>query len=193
MISKLIQTIRQIVKLSAEEEEFILQSFSERYFKKGEMILREGEVSKYVGFLEEGLVRYFVFKNEEESTFEFTQEGEFISDYQSFRHQTPSKQNIEAIEDSKVLLINYETLQNVFNTINDGNLLGRVIVEHRFDTMVNRLLSVYMHSHEERYHNFIEHYSELSQRIPQYMIASYVGVKPESLSRIRGRYGKKTS
>ena len=146
-----------------------------------------------MGFLNKGLVRYFVYKDEEESTFEFTKEGEFIADYQSFNNKTESVQNIQAIEDCEILIINYENVQTLFNTTKNGNLIGRLIIEHRFDIMVNQLLAIYMQNHTDRYQNFIQHYSDLSQRIPQYLIASYVGVKPESLSRIRGRFAKETS
>ena len=188
MSSKLLQAILDISHISKEEEKLILNSFKESTFRKGDFLLKAGKIARYVAFLEEGLVRYFVYKNGEESTFEFTSSGEFISDYQSFRSKTPSNQNIQAIEDCKLYLIGYDALQKIFREVENGNLLGRIIVEHRFDVMVNQLLSVYMHSHEERYIQFVKHYSDLTQRIPQYMIASYVGVKPESLSRIRKRF-----
>ena len=157
---------------------------------KGEFLLKSGEVNKYVAFLTKGLIRYFVYKDDEESTFEFTKEGEFIADYQSFNNKTASLQNIQAIENCELLIIDYPKVQNIFNTTKNGNLIGRVIIEHRFDIMVNQLLAVYMQSHEERYNNFVKHYSDIAQRIPQYLIASYVGVQPESLSRIRKRFTK---
>ncbi len=134
-----------------------------------------------------------MFKDEEESTFEFTKEGEFIADYQSFNNKMPSIQNIQAIEDCEMLIINYADVQTVFNTAENGNLIGRHIIEHRFDVMVNQLLAIYMQNHEERYKRFVEHYSDLTQRIPQYLIASFVGVKPPSLSRIRRRFTKNIS
>ena len=191
MYLKLLELINQITVLEEKEIELIKSSFKPLPLAKGEFFLEAGKINKHIGFLHKGLVRYFVYKEEEESTFEFTKEGEFIADYQSFNNKTESVQNIQAIEDCEILIINYENVQTIFNSTTKGNLIGRHIVEHRFDIMVNQLLAIYMQNHKERYQSFIKHYSDLSQRIPQYLIASYVGVKPESLSRIRRRFAKK--
>ena len=190
MHSKLLELINQITVLEEKEIDLIKSSFKPLQLTKGEFFLEAGKINKHVGFLHKGLIRYFVYKDEEESTFEFTKEGEFIADYQSFNNKTESVQNIQAIEDCEILIINYENVQTIFNSTKKGNLIGRRIIEHRFDIMVNQLLAIYMQNHEERYQNFIKHYSDLSQRIPQYLIASYVGVKPESLSRIRRRFAR---
>jgi len=193
MHSNLLKLLQRIVDLDKEEEELIKSSFKPLSLSKYDYFLKTDEVNKYIGFLEKGLVRYFVYKDDEESTFEFTKEGEFIADYQSFNNRTTSIQNIQAIEDCEMLIINYDNVQTIFNTTKNGNLIGRHIIEHRFDIMVNQLLAIYMQNQEERYKKFVEHYSDLTQRIPQYLIASYVGVKPESLSRIRRRFAKNIS
>ena len=193
MPSNLLKLFNQIAELDKKEVELIKSSFKPLSLAKGTFFLRAGEVNKNVGFLQKGLVRYFVYKDGEEATFEFTKEGEFIADYQSFNNNVVSIQNIQAIEDCELLIINYPKVQTIFNTTKNGNLIGRQIIEHRFDVMVSQLLAIYMQSHEERYKNFISQYSDLTQRIPQYLIASYVGVKPPSLSRIRRRFVKSIS
>lgn len=193
MHSELLMLLGKITELDKKEEELLKNSFKPFFLAKGSFFLKAGEVNRHVGFLQKGLVRYFVFKDEEESTFEFTKEGEFIADYQSFNNKTTSIQNIQAIEDCEMLIIDYDNVQTIFNTTKNGNLMGRHIIEHRFDVMVNQLLAIYMQDHEERYKRFVEHYSDLTQRIPQYLIASYVGVKPPSLSRIRRRFVKNIS
>ena len=193
MYSKLLELFNQITVLEEKEIELIKSSFKPLYLTKGDFFLEAGKINKHVGFLHKGLVRYFVYKDGEESTFEFTKQGEFIADYQSFNNKTESIQNIQAIEDCEMLIINFDNVQTIFNTTNNGNLIGRLIIEHRFDVMVNQLLAIYMQNHEDRYQSFIMHYSDLTQRIPQYLIASYVGVKPESLSRIRRRFTKNIS
>lgn len=182
-----------MVEIEAAEVDLIKNSFSPLYLSKGDFFLEEGKINRHVGFINKGLVRYFVYKDGEESTFEFTKEGEFIADYQSFTNKTISIQNIQAIENCELLIIDYNNVQSIFNTTKNGNFIGRLIVEHRFDIMVNQLLAVYMQNHEERYHSFIKNYSDLTQKIPQYLIASYVGVKPQSLSRIRRRFLKNIS
>jgi CRP-like cAMP-binding protein len=193
MHSNLLHLLSLIAELEKNEVELIKNSFTSLFLAKGSYFLKAGEINKNIGFLQKGLVRYFVFKNDEESTFEFTKEGEFIADYQSFNNKTVSIQNIEAIEDCELLIIDYPCVQKIFNTTKNGNLIGRLIIEHRFDVMVNQLLAIYMQNHEERYNRFVSQYSDLAQRIPQYLIASYVGVKPQSLSRIRRRFVKKIS
>jgi len=190
MHSTLLEQLNRIARLDENEIELIKKSFRPKTLAKGDFFLESGGINKHVGYLRKGLVRYFVDKDGEESTFEFTKEGEFIADYQSFSLKAPSIQNIQAIESCEVLTITYDDLQVIFNTTKHGNLIGRLIVEHRFDIMVNQLLAVYMQNHEERYQSFIKNYSGLNQRIPQYLVASYVGVKPESLSRIRKRITK---
>ena len=193
MHSNLLKLLREIVELDNEEEELIKSSFKSLILKKHDFFLKEGEVNKSIGFLNKGLVRYFVYKDDEESTFEFTKQGEFIADYQSFNNRAISFQNIQAIENCELLIIDYPSVQNIFNSTKNGNLIGRLIIEHRFDVMVNQLLAIYMQNHEERYKRFISEYSDLTQRIPQYLIASYVGVKAQSLSRIRRRFAKGVS
>ena len=191
--AELLTLIKSWATLDDKEEELIVDSFKSLSLEKGDFFLKTGTIARHVGFLQSGLVRYFVYKDGEESTFEFTAEGEFIADYQSFRKQTPSIQNIQAIEDCELLIIGRDDLDKIFKTVKNGNLIGRLVVEHRFDIMVGQLLHIYMQSHEERYKNFLDKYADLSQRIPQYMIASYVGVKPQSLSRIRRRFSKQSS
>ena len=193
MHSNLLNLVGKIAELDNMEVELIKSSFKPLLLSKGTFFLRAGEINKHVGFLVKGLVQYFVYKNDEESTFEFTKEGEFIADYQSFNNHTLSLQNIQAIEDCELLIINYPDVQNIFNTARNGNLIGRRILEHRFDVMVSRLLALYMQHPEERYKSFIHHYADLTQRIPQYLIASFVGVQPQSLSRIRRRFAKNLS
>jgi len=193
MHSDLLKLLGQIADLDSKEIALIKSSFKPLFLAKGTFFLKAGEVNKHVGFLQSGLVRYFVYKDEEESTFEFTREGEFVADYQSFNSNRVSIQNIQAIEDCEMLVIDYPNVQTIFKSTPNGNLIGRIIIEHRFDVMVNQLLTIYMQSHEERYKQFIARYSNLAQRIPQYLIASYVGVKPPSLSRIRRRFTENIS
>ena len=183
----LLASLKKLAPLDFEEEKLILTSFKNFSIKKNEYYLQSTEVNSKLGFLVKGLVRYFVFNNGEEATLEFTKEGEFVSDYGSFISRQPSIQNIQALEDCEFLIIDYEDLQNLYKQSKNANFLGRMIIEHRFVIMVNQLLTVHQYNPENRYRYFLQHYKDLVQRIPQYLIASYVGVKPQSLSRIRKR------
>ena len=183
----LLQTLKQITNLEANEEQLFLDAIKPYKLKKNEHFLQATEVCTKLGFLCKGLVRYYVFRNDEEATLEFTKEGEFVADYGSFIAKEPSIQNIQALEDCEFLVIDYDKLQELYKISKNANLLGRIIIEHRFIIMVNQLLTVHRYNPEDRYRYFLEHYKDLTQRIPQYLIASYVGVKPQSLSRIRKR------
>lgn len=182
-----LHTLKQITSLEPEEEQMFLQAFKPYKVKKNDYFLQATEVNSRLGFLCKGLVRYFVFKKDEEATLEFTKEGEFVADYGSFISKQPSIQNIQALEDCEFLVVDYDKLQELYKVSGKANLLGRIIIEHRFIIMVNQLLTVHQYSPEDRYRYFLKQYKDLSQRIPQYLIASYVGVKPQSLSRIRKR------
>jgi len=183
----LLQTLRQIAPLEIDEEQFFKSIFKEMHIKKGDFFLKAGEINNKLGFVNKGLIRYFVYKNEDESTIEFTSEGEFIAEYQSFRDNSEAIQFIQAIEDTTLLVTDNDSIQQLYNKTKHGNLIGRLVIEYRYNHLMKQLLSIYMHNPEQRYRNFIQVYPNLIQRIPQYYIASYVGVKPESLSRIRKR------
>ncbi|MFY7811144.1 MAG: Crp/Fnr family transcriptional regulator [Flavobacterium sp.] len=186
-IETLLHTLNSIISLSEEEQIKIKNLFKEQQLKKNEFFLQDSEKSSKIAFLGKGLVRYFVIRNGEESTFEFSKENEFIGDYGSFILRKTTNQYIQALEDCELLTIDYDDLQTIYNEFLNGNLLGRILIEHRFTIMVENLVFVYKFTPEEKYQFFIKFYKDIIQRVPQYLIASYIGVKPQSLSRIRKR------
>jgi len=187
MYTELVQVFNHIVKISEREEGLLREIFTPKVLKKKEFFLQEGQKNDKAAFIRKGLVRYFVIKNDEESTLEFSQELEFIADFPSFDDRGTSVQDIQAVEDCELLVTNYSGIQRIYTEFENGNLIGRKIMEHRFKVMMTQLLSIYMHTPEQRYQYFVNNYNDIAQRIPQYLIASYVGVKPQSLSRIRKR------
>jgi len=187
MHSELLKVINEISNLSEEGEQLFCEIFKPVLLKKKEFFIKPGQRSDKAAFVRKGLVRYFVIKNDEESTLEFTGENEFVADHPSFTKRETSVQYIQAIEECELLVTSYDDLQRMYNELENGNLIGRIVLEHRFGVMMNQILSIYMHTPEQRYNYFIEQYGALAQRIPQYLIASYVGIKPQSLSRIRKR------
>jgi len=186
----LIQTLNHIVSLEPSEIDFLKSVFKIFHINKGDFFLKAGETNNKLGFIQKGLIRYFVNKNEEEATLEFTKEGEFVAEYQSLVQQSKSIQSIQAIEDTTMLVMTGDDLQNLYINTKNGDKIGRIVIEHRFNILVNQLMSIYMHSPDQRYLHFIKTYPDLVQRVPQYHIASYVGVKPQSLSRIRKRFAQ---
>jgi CRP-like cAMP-binding protein len=186
-MERLIRTIKHFIKLSAEEEQQVALLFKEKLLSKGEYFLQEGGVCKYVGFIQEGLVRYFINKDGQELTGEFGKEGEFVCNYSSFLDGSVSEENIQCLEDTRLLVISFDDLQVFYNTVAEGNKFGRLVAEAMFVYAKRKIASMYSDPPETRYLQFLQLYPDIQQRIPQYYISSYVGVKPPSLSRIRKR------
>jgi hypothetical protein len=114
-------------------------------------------------------------------------EGYFACNYESFLDHSISSKNIQFIEDGTLLMISHAGLQQFYSDIKGGERFGRLIAERIFVESVKQISSLYTDPPELRYRKFIDTYPDLQQRLPQYHISSYVGVKPQSLSRIRKR------
>lgn len=186
-MNQLIATLKNLIKISTEEEVIITGLFKPLTLKSGEYFLEEGKLCRYVGFIERGLVRYHMNDNGIEKTLYFNKEGDFVSNYQSFLPREVSDTSIQAIEDTDLQVINFDDLQQLYSKIGEGEKLGRVAIENIFVSSLQHLKSFYRDAPAERYQQFLRSYPDLAQRIPQYHIASYVGIKPQSLSRIRKR------
>ena len=183
----LFDAIRCYITVSPEEEAIVSQLFTELRLKAGEYFLREGHICRHVAFVAKGLVRYYINYDGLEKTIFFSREGEFVSEYQSFIPQVASGKNIQALEDTLLYVITRENLQRFYKEVREGERFGRLGIEDIFLAVSQQLDSLYMDTPELRYKRFLETYSGLAQRIPQYYIASYVGVRAPSLSRIRRR------
>lgn len=187
MNASLISTIERAIKLSQDEREIIQDLFKLKTYKSGAYFLREGEVCRQVGFITKGIVRYFINDDGEEKTYGFSKEDEFTCNYESFVPQTPSNQIIQALEDCEIWVISYDDLQRFYSGIKEGERFGRLVIEQVFVQTLKDRNSFYTDSPQVRYEKFIKEHPDLQQRLSQYYIASFVGVKPQSLSRIRKR------
>jgi CRP-like cAMP-binding protein len=191
MAKSLLENIQRIITVSLSEKDFITSLFKAKKYKKGEFFLSDGQVCKQVGFITKGLMRYYINHDGEEKTYYFSRENEYICNYESFLPQSPSSKIIQALEDSDVLVISYSDLQLLYTSVREGERLGRIAIEGVFLQILNELNSFYTETPELRYERFLEKHADLQQRISQYHIASFVGVKPQSLSRIRRRISRK--
>jgi len=154
---------------------------------KNEQILKPGEHCNFIAFIQEGSFRFFYDKEGEVKITAFFFQGDFVSNYRSFLTRKPSNHFIEAMQDSAIYKINLQELKSIYDKHKTIERLGRLIAENLYLSVANRLDSFLFQTPEERYKDLIERNSRLLQEIPQYMIASYLGVKPETLSRIRAR------
>jgi len=187
MISPLLNVIQSLITLSPAELDIIKTLFKEKLYKKGEFFLEEGRICKQVGFVAKGLMRYYINHDGEEKTYAFSQENQFACNYESFLPQKPSSKIIQALEDSVVLTISHHDLQLLYANVREGERFGRLAIEAVFVQLLQDISSLYTETPEIRYERFLTLHADLQQRISQYHIASFVGVKPQSLSRIRKR------
>lgn len=187
MIEPFFDYIEQRMPLTIEEKSYLEQVLPIAEYKKGEYLLREGEVSDRFFFNLKGFVRlYYNVDGEEVSTF-FYPEGIFISAYESYLLNKPADQNFQAVEDTHVVVIKKDMAEELL--ISNPKMV-RMAVSAMEDELMNcqRIIaSLLTQEPEQRYIKFLSEYGDYFSRVPQRHIASYIGVKPESLSRIKRR------
>ena len=187
----LLNTVRQFIPLSADEEQTVEQLFERHQVDANDYFLQAGEVCHYVGFVTKGLLRYYVLDDGEEHTYDFSTEQTFVCNYESFLTRTPSTRFIQALEATTLLRISYDNLQKLYETLQHGQQFGRLVAEQLFVATLQKLTSFYRETADERYDNFLRLFPGVADRVPQYVVASYIGIKPQSLSRLRAqRAGK---
>lgn len=191
-MNDLLTVIRQFIPLDAAGEATVKTLFKPHRINSGDHFLRADEVCQYVGFVSGGLLRYYVLDDGVEHTYDFSPEQTFVCNYESFLTQTPSTRHIQAIEPTTLWRIHYDDLQQLYDQLEHGQRFGRLIAERLFVDTLQKLTSFYRETAEQRYEHFLRLFPGLVERVPQYVVASYVGIKPQSLSRIRAqRAGKR--
>ncbi|MGV8914694.1 MAG: Crp/Fnr family transcriptional regulator [Kaistella sp.] len=159
---------------------------------KNEYLLREGEVCPGTFFVEKGLLRMFSSdKNGKEHIIQFAPEKWLISDRSSLYFNEKSKYYIEAVEDSEVLLLSNDFFTRLIEDHPQTAENNDLLLQKHIRNLQNRLNSLLAETAEERYMNFIKMYPDILLRVPQWMVASYLGITPESLSRVRKELARK--
>lgn len=180
------------IALSDEEFERCLAFFIPRNIRKKQFILQEGDVCKHITFVTSGCLRaYTVDREGQEHVIQFAIEDWWISDLQSFLSGKPATYTIDALEDSQVLLLEKEARDRMLETVPRLERYFRLLQEANYVATHHRIEESLSASAEERYLDFIRTYPSLVQRIPQNQIASYLGITPQSLSRIRKELSEK--
>lgn len=154
-------------------------------YAKKSVILAQGKKEKYLCFLEKGIVRFNIPKLGYDLTFGFAFENTFFSAYDSFVAQAPSLYNVECITDCVLYRISYEQLEHVYANTSVGDRIGRKVAEDLYMKKVKREISLLEDTATERYRALLREQPHLIKYIPQKYLASYIGVRPQSLSRIR--------
>lgn len=185
-LTSLFDFFKQILPLKKDDKDQLRAIVRQRSIRKRQFILQEDDVCKHYTFVVSGCFRMFsVDKKGVEHNIQFAAENDWISDIGSFFSEKPSKLFIEAIESSTVLQIEKKDLLKLYTDSLRFNRNFRVIIENKYLELQNRVLQNISSTAEERYTAFIEQYPHLSNRLPSTQIASYLGVTPEFLSKVR--------
>ncbi len=191
MSQLLIANIQRFLPLTDEEKYMILSIMHPKKIRKRQYLLQEGDVSKYSAFVLSGCLRcYFVDQNGFEHILQFAIEDWWITDMMSFASGKTSRLNVDALEDSEVLLLTREDQLALFERCPKFEKYFRIITENGMISNQQRLLDNLSLPAIERYKNFIQKYPLFMQRIPQTQIAAYLGITPEFLSKIRSQISK---
>jgi CRP-like cAMP-binding protein len=176
-------------ELNISEQDW--QTFSSKLVKedlpKMHLLLKLGETEKYLSFVEKGILRFYIPKEDNDLTFTFIFGNGFVSAYDSFLTQQPSIYNIETLTQTTIWRLSYNDLQMIYNDTEIGNTIGRKSAEELFMKKARRELSLLTQTAEQRYLNLFIEQPHLLKLIPLKYIASYIGVTPQALSRIRRR------
>lgn len=186
------QEFNKKVALTPEEEGIIKQYLTPKKLRKKQYLLQEGDICKFIAFIEQGALRqYSLDDNGNERIIQFALEGWTISDLYSFLTAEVATYNIDALEDSDLVLISKSAHEELLLKVAKYGIYTRLQITGAYIAMQKRLTSIIGTSVEEQYSNFISLYPHIVQRVPQHMIASYMGLQPETLSRIRRRISSK--
>jgi len=181
--------LKSLVDINEPDWSFFSSFLQKMEVAKKTTLLSLGQIENYIYFIEEGKVRLFIPKEEEEKdiTLGFSFKGELISAYDSFLTQTPSLYQLETLTKTTLWSISFNDLQEVYKNTAVGNTIGRFISEKLFLIKSKREQSLLNHTSEQRYLNIFKERPNLIEQIPLKYIASYIGVTPQALSRIRKR------
>lgn len=190
MKDQLIQSISKYVDLSSEEEKLIDFFWTEKTLEKGEYLLRNGEICRTDNFVANGALKAYYINPQSgrEEILYFAIENWWATDIESFQKQKASIYNIQAIERTELLQINYNSFQKMLFEIPKLERFFRIILENYLGSLQKRLITNNTLDAEQRYVTFVENYAKIADKAPQYLIASYLGITAEFLSRIRKKH-----
>lgn len=178
---------QRLVSLTEEEWQILESNFKVYQLPKNSIVHQAGKVCDEVYFVNKGIIRSYSKIEDREYIEAFFVEGDYLSDYSSFLTQSPGMSIIEALEETELIALDYASVQRLYKEIPALQKFGRLMAEFLFLLISERSNSLLFESPEQRYQKLVNKKSIILQRVPQYMIASYIGITPEALSRIRKR------
>jgi CRP-like cAMP-binding protein len=175
------------VLLSDKDWQLFSSKLIRKEYPKHYLLLKGGQTENYLSFIEAGIIRFFIPKEETELTFAFAFENGFVSGYDSLITQQPCSYSIQTLKKTILWRIKYDDLQSIYEETGIGNTIGRLASEELFLKKSKREISLLNESAEQRYLNLFSEQPLLLEKIPLKYIASYIGITPQALSRIRKR------
>jgi CRP-like cAMP-binding protein len=180
------KNISKYIQLSEEEFDYFISLLKTKRLRKKQFLLEEGEVCKFECFVNNGCLRQYILEdNGNEHIIQFAISDWWISDQYSFLTGLPSQYFIDALEDSEVLLIGKSSLEELYSKVPKFERFFRIAFQNSYVALQRRILANISQTAEERYLHFNKNYPDIEQKVPQHQVASYLGIKPESLSRLR--------
>lgn len=185
-MEELEHTIRQMIQISDLEMQRLLRDCRVLSYPSKELLSTPGEIPQEIFYIVEGLLRVIVHDHKgNEHTMHFAMEHQFIADYASFIMQQPALYTLQALEETTVVIMPRSAIDWGYAELTEGNKMGRLIAEFYFIYQENRLRNGYARTPKERYDSITEVFPNLHNRVPQHMIASYLGITPVHLSRLK--------
>ena len=186
MFELLYKKISAEVAITEEEFAYCKTLFIHRTLRKRQYLLQQGDICKYQAFVEKGVLRsYTVDAKGREHILQLASEGWWMADLSSYLDNEPSFLNMDAIEDAELLLIDRASWEKVMEKIPTLERYFRIIIQKHLVATQKRLLETFSETAEEKYHRFLQQFPGCERRVPLHMIASYLGIKRETLSRLR--------
>ena len=186
MFDLLYKKISTIVTVDEKQFDYFKTLFVPRKLRKRQYFLQEGDVSKYQAFVDNGMLRsYTIDEKGSEHVLQFASEGWWMADISSYLNDESSFLNMDAIEDAELLLINKSSWEMAMHKIPKLERYFRIIIQNHLVATQKRLLQSFTETAEEKYVRFLHTFPDCEQRVPLQMIASYLGIKRETLSRLR--------
>lgn len=180
------QVIKQMIQISDQELNSFRNLTSQKTFKRQDIISLPGRIPNEIYFIYKGLIRVLITDNEgNEHTIHFALENQFIADYSKFIQQKPAVYTLQSLENTQVIVIPRKAIEWGYEHLNEGQKLGRLIAESYFIYQDSRIENIYSKSPKQRFDCIEEVFPNIQNRVPQHMIASYLGITPVHLSRLK--------
>jgi signal-transduction protein with cAMP-binding, CBS, and nucleotidyltransferase domain len=187
------QVIKQMIAISEAELDDLLKDCAVKKFKRQEIMNKPHLIPNEIFFINKGMLRVLITDKEGiEHTIHFALENQFIADYASFILKQPSVHLLQAIEEIEVIILPRSAVEWGYQHLKEGDKLGRLIAEYYFIYQDNRIKNTYVRTPKERYETITEIFPNIYNRVPQHMIASYLGITSVHLSRLKKSDFKKS-